>query len=86
MAVSYTHLLVIDDKEEVLSYNKSALTLLDVTDIEEGPQHILSLNRSESLRETLDKVLAGEDVYKRQVFTLARSLIGLKFPPNKTLV
>ena len=52
--------LVIDDKEEVLSYNKSALTLLDVTDIEEGPQHILSLNRSESLRETLDKVLAGE--------------------------
>lgn len=73
--------LVIDDKEEVLSYNKSALTLLDVTDIEEGPQHILSLNRSESLRETLDKVLAGEsaecllEIAERKVRLLANPVI-----------
>ena len=73
--------LVIDDKEEVLSYNKSALTLLDVTDIEEGPQHTLSLNRSESLRETLDKVLAGEsaecllEIAERKVRLLANPVI-----------
>lgn len=73
--------LVIDDKEEVLSYNKSALSLLDIAAIGEGPQYILSLNRSQSLRETLDKVLAGEsaecllEVAERKVRLLANPVI-----------
>lgn len=73
--------LVIDDKEEVLSYNKSALLLLDIAAIGEGPQHILSFNRSESLRETLDRVLAGEsaecllEVAERKVRLLANPVI-----------
>ena len=73
--------LVIDDKEEVLSYNKSALSLLDIAAIGEGPQYILSFNRSQSLRETLDKVLAGEsaecllEVAERKVRLLANPVI-----------
>lgn len=73
--------LVIDDKEEVLSYNKSALSLLDIAAIGEGPQYILSFNRSQSLRETLDRVLAGEsaecllEVAERKVRLLANPVI-----------
>ena len=73
--------LVIDDKEEVLSYNKSALSLLDIAEIGETPQHILALNRSEELRGTLERVLAGEsaecllNIAQRKVRLLANPVV-----------
>ena len=73
--------LVIDDKEEVLSYNKSALSLLDIAGIGETPQHILALNRSEELRGTLERVLAGEsaecllNIAQRKVRLLANPVV-----------
>lgn len=73
--------LIIDDKEEVLSYNKSALSLLDIAGIGETPQHILALNRSEELRGTLERVLAGEsaecllNIAQRKVRLLANPVV-----------
>ncbi len=73
--------LIIDDKEEVLSYNKSALSLLDIAEIGETPQHILALNRSEELRGTLERVLAGEsaecllNIAQRKVRLLANPVV-----------
>lgn len=52
-------LLVVDLHTDVLSYNASAKRLLGIGKVEER-QSVLTLNRSENFRKTLDLALAGQ--------------------------
>lgn len=51
-------LLVIDKDANVLSYNESALRLLEITDVTSGS--VLAFNRSKGFRESVEKALVGE--------------------------
>lgn len=51
-------LLVIDKNASVLSYNESALRLLEITDVTAGS--VLAFNRSKGFRECVEKALAGQ--------------------------
>lgn len=51
-------LLVIDKNANVLSYNESALRLLEITDVTAGS--VLTFNRSKGFRECVEKALTGQ--------------------------
>lgn len=51
-------LLVIDNDSNVLSYNKAAVRLLEVTDIKE--RSVLTFNRTRGFRDVIKKALSGE--------------------------
>ncbi len=51
-------LLVIDKDSNVLSYNQSAVRLLEITDIKSGS--VLEFNRSKGFRSVVEKALLGE--------------------------
>ncbi len=51
-------LLVIDNKEQVLTYNNAALCLLDITDIKSDSA--LTFNRTRGFRHVMEKALRGE--------------------------
>ena len=51
-------LLVIDKNANVLSYNESALRLLEITDVTAGS--VLTFNRSKGFRECVEKALKGQ--------------------------
>ncbi len=52
--------ILIDNKSEILSYNKSALQLLGVPDVTDG-QHFLSLNRSRAFVSVVNDALQGRN-------------------------
>lgn len=51
-------LLVIDNDSNVLSYNKAAVRLLEITDIKE--RSVLTFNRTRGFRDVIKKALSGE--------------------------
>lgn len=51
-------LLVIDKDASVLSYNRSAVRLLDISDI--NTRSVLTFNRTKDFREVIEKALSGE--------------------------
>ncbi len=51
--------IIIDDRAEILSYNASALKLLEASSKDEY-KSVLSINRSESFRRTISTALMGE--------------------------
>ncbi len=52
--------ILIDNKSEILSYNKSALQLLGVEDVMDG-QHFISLNRSRAFVSVVNQALQGRN-------------------------
>ncbi len=52
--------ILIDNKSEILSYNKSALQLFGTPDIKDG-QHFISLNRSRAFVSVVNDALRGRD-------------------------
>ena len=50
--------LVIDEKTNLLTYNKAALKLLGIEEVQKGS--VLMLNRTKGFREVVEKVLKGE--------------------------
>lgn len=51
-------LLVIDNKEQVLTYNSAAVRLLDITDVKSDS--VLTFNRTKGFRHVVRKALCGE--------------------------
>ena len=51
--------ILVDNKATMLSYNSSALRILDTEPVEEG-ESVLALNRSEEFREAVSAALAGK--------------------------
>ena len=51
-------LLVIDKDSNVLSYNKAAVRLLEITDVKSGS--VLAFNRTKGFRSVVEKALSGE--------------------------
>ena len=50
---------MVDAKGDVLSYNTSAVRLLDVHPEDDRPQSVLAFNRSPDFRDAVDSALTG---------------------------
>ena len=64
-------LLMIDKDKEILTYNKSALSLLDAEDCNQSGS-VLQLNRSESFRNAVEKALDGK--HHREMLTVGETI------------
>ena len=52
--------LILNDKSVVLSYNTSALRILDINEDQCSNQNVLSINRSHEFRRAVEMALGGE--------------------------
>lgn len=64
-------LLMIDKDLEILTYNKSALELLDAEDCNQSGS-VLQLNRSEAFRNSIEKALSG--LHHREMLTVGETI------------
>jgi len=64
-------LLMIDKDKEILTYNKSALSLLDAEDCNQSGS-VLQLNRSEAFRNSVEKALDGK--HHREMLTVGENI------------
>ena len=64
-------LLMIDKDKEILTYNKSALSLLDAEDCNQSGS-VLQLNRSEAFRNSVEKALDGK--HHREMLVVGESI------------
>jgi len=64
-------LLIIDKEMEILTYNKSALELLDAADCNQSGS-VLKLNRSEAFRNSVEEALGG--IHHREMLTVGETI------------